>query len=143
MQFLEIQHGSDLYRREVHLRDRLLRKPLGLGFTDQQLAAESEDLHFGVVCDETLVACLVIVPISQSHAKLRQMVVDDSRQREGIGSRLIGEVEAQLSARGFATIELNARDHAVEFYAGLGYVAEGETFIEVSIPHLRMTKSLT
>jgi len=37
---------------------------------------------------------------------------------------------------------LHARDTAVGFYEKRGYVREGDFFLEVSLPHITMTKSL-
>jgi len=142
MQFVEIEWHSDLYGDEIALRDKLLRAPLGLIFTDEDLAEESNQLHFGMMDGENLIACAVIVPLSASEAKLRQMAVEDSYQRQGVGSNLIDNIESALRERRFHTIELNAREHAAEFYERLGYRKQGSAFIEVSIPHWKMTKSI-
>ncbi len=91
---------------------------------------------------QTLVACVVAVPLSPSQAKIRQMVVDDAYQQQGIGKMLLKQTETELFDRGFQSIELNARDVAMDFYAKLGYVVAGEPFIEVTIPHFKMTKRL-
>jgi predicted GNAT family N-acyltransferase len=37
---------------------------------------------------------------------------------------------------------LNAQRRAEPFYAANGYLAEGETFVEAGIEHVRMTKAL-
>ena len=126
MEFIEIRWDSELYRLALDLRNRLLRAPLGLDFSPTDLEAEAQQLHFGIKQDERLLACLVVVPLSASRAKIRQMCVDTSDQRGGVGTRLMTEVEAELVARGFAEIELNARDHATGFYRRLGYEVRGE-----------------
>jgi predicted GNAT family N-acyltransferase len=142
MQFLEIEWQSDLYSDEIALRDKLLRAPLGLIFTDEDLAEESSHLHFGMMEGASLIACAVIVPLSASEAKLRQMAVEDTYQRQGVGSILIDHIESALRERHFHIIELNARQHAIEFYERLGYCKQGSAFIEVSISHWKMTKSI-
>ena len=70
------------------------------------------------------------------------MVVDSAFQKRGIGSRLIHGIERELRGRGFIEVELNAREAAVPFYQRLGYEIEGDSFIEVSIPHFKMKRSL-
>lgn len=142
MEFIEIEWQSERYEQEIELRDRLLRAPLGLSFSDEQLQAEAGELHFGIVDQQRLIACAVIVPLSEGHVKLRQMVVDTDHQKTGIGTRLIGQIEAELTGRGIEQIELNARDIATGFYERLGYQKQGEEFIEVSIPHWKMVKSI-
>jgi len=48
-----------------------------------------------------------------------------------------------LSAEmGYREIVLHARESAVRFYESVGYVAEGEAFTEVTIPHRKMVKRL-
>ena len=110
MHFVEIEWRSSLYEQEVTLRDRLLRQPIGLTFTPDQLAAEHLDLHFGLVHNEQLVACVVAVLLTPTHAKLRQMAVDESWQGQGYGAQLVGQSEAVLHSRGVESIELNARE---------------------------------
>ncbi len=142
MQFTEIQWQSELYDQEIGLRLELLRVPLGLTFSDPQLQAESADLHFGMLDRGRLIACAVIVPLSTVLAKLRQMAVATAYQRQGIGRNLIRNIESELQDRQFEAIELHARDNAIGFYEKLGYSKQGSQFIEVSLPHWKMTKSI-
>ena len=44
-----IDHGTPEYRQMVKLRDDILRKPLGLGFTPQELEKEKDNM---------LIACI-------------------------------------------------------------------------------------
>ena len=39
-----IDHGSLEYRQMVQLRDTMLRKPLGLGFTPEELEQEKDNM---------------------------------------------------------------------------------------------------
>ena len=143
MKFVEISWQSEWYRQELQLRDRLLRAPLGLAFDATELDAEQHQLHFGIIDDQSkLIACVVAVALSPSQAKIRQMVVDLPYQRQGTGTLLLKKTELELADRGFRSIELNARDLATEFYEKLGYRVEGEPFIEVKIPHFKMSKRL-
>lgn len=138
MEFVEIGWKSTLYDLEIELRDRLLRAPLGLAFSSEELEAESTELHFALVDQGQVRACAVIVPLSSDLAKLRQMAVHENYQRQGLGSRLIRQIESALQQRGFQVIELNAREEAVNFYQRLGYQTAGDRFIEVGIGHWKM-----
>ncbi len=142
MKWVEIRWQSKLYQHEIALRDELLRAPLGLTFTPEDLQAEQNQLHFGVTLEDRLMGCLVVVPLGSGQAKIRQMCVDDACQRQGLGSFLMIGTESELIARRYKSIELNARDLATRFYEKLGYQKEGEEFIEVGIPHARMVKQL-
>lgn len=142
-QVVEAPHGEPLYQRMVILRDAVLRKPLGLAFTPEQLAAEHSDLHFAVLsADEQVIGTVIASPRGSDSYQLRQMAIDDSYRGRGIGAKLLRAVESQLTERGTRELHLHARDHAVGFYAKQGYQAVGEEFVEVGIAHRRMTKRL-
>ncbi len=143
MEFIEIQWNSELYALEIELRDRLLRAPLGMGFSTQELAAESSELHFGLIQEGKVKACAVIVPSTPDQAKLRQMAVHEDHQRQGLGSTLVRQIESELRRRDFQRVELHAREQAVPFYERLGYRTIGERFIEVNIAHWKMYHQLT
>ena len=141
--FRQIAFGSEEYRRECRLRDEILRRPLGISLTADDLAAEAEQLHFGLFePPDRLVACVVAVPLSATEAKIRQMAVSPSHQGRGFGRRLLTELETDLRRRGFRRFVLNARTSAAGFYERLGYAAVGNEFVDHTIPHVLMTKTL-
>jgi predicted GNAT family N-acyltransferase len=43
---------------------------------------------------------------------------------------------------GFARVELSAQTHAIEFYAGRGFVAEGPEYLDAGIAHRSMSLAL-
>ena len=55
---------------------------------------------------------------------------------------LVAHLEAELRDRGLREVVLHARDHAIGFYARLGYAPFGEPYEEVGIPHRNMRKTL-
>ena len=141
MVFKEIVFGTDEYRLECELRDDVLRKPLGLALTAEELAREQDQLHFGLFePDDNLLACVVVAKLSPTDARIRQMAVSPIHQRRGLGKMLMTELETDLRSRGFANLVLHARASAVGFYETLGYAIIGDEFIDVTVPHFRMVK---
>lgn len=139
--FREIVVGTGEYRLECLLREEILRKPLGLRLGDDDLAGERDQLHFGLFePDGDLVGCVVVVPLSPAHARIRQMAVSPHHQRKGLGRRLMNEIEKTLKARGFEHLVLDARASAAGFYERLGYTVASEEFSKVTVPHVRMEK---
>jgi predicted GNAT family N-acyltransferase len=139
----EFRYSSDVYQKALSLRYEVLRKPLGLEWTQKDLEAEDKQLHFGLFsANEDLIACVTVVPLDKNTAKIRQMAVAAGLRGKGLGAQLIREVEQILRAKGFNRIEMNTRKTAIGFYEKLGYVIEGDEFLEVTIPHIKMTKNL-
>lgn len=135
-----VEHGSALYEKEIHLRRKVLREPLGLVFTHEQLSAEVTDLHLVAVKEDNVIGCLVLTPISCDTVQMRQVAVEPSMQGSGIGRQLVEASEKLAQERGYSEMMLHARDTAVNFYLKLGYGIRGEPFVEVTIPHREMFK---
>jgi ribosomal protein S18 acetylase RimI-like enzyme len=138
----EVQHGSPEYWETVALRERLLRKPLGLQFTATELEGEVDSYHLACYQDDMLVACIVMKPMGNGTIRMRQLIVVEQYQRRGIGTALVAYAESFVRERGFREIVMHARETAVAFYERLGYEKEGECFIDVTIPHFFMRKRL-
>lgn len=138
--FSRITHNSPEYFPTVLLRYAVLRKPLGLVFTSEQLSEEHNEIHLRGLLGSTLVCCLQLRPIDKHTVQMRQVAVDESYQSKGIGRALVEYCEQVARDEQFAEIILHARETAVEFYLKLGYEVYGEPFIEVGIPHRNMRK---
>jgi predicted GNAT family N-acyltransferase len=137
MKLLVAAFGSSEQLQAVELRRDVLRTPLGLDFTPEELAAEQDDLHL-VALDPDVVACLVLTRVDEVRMKMRQVAVDPHRQGGGVGSQLVRFSEEVARERGYREMVLNARETAVPFYLRLGYRQVGERFEEVTIPHFKM-----
>lgn len=138
----ELAFGSDGYEEALDLRYRILRKPLGVEWTDEERSWEPRERHFGLRVGGELVACVSIRPLNPGCVKLRQMAVELQRQGTGLGRMMLAQLEEVLRADGVREIELNARHIATGFYQRLGYRVEGEPFSEVGIIHRSMRKVL-
>ncbi len=143
MEIREVAHGSGEYRAAVALRLAVLRIPLGLALTSEQLAAEADDIHLAAINGDEVVGCLVLTDHHEGSLHMRQVAVAPERQRQGIGRQLVAASEDAARRCGFSQMILHARDTAVPFYLALGYSVEGDMFEEVTIPHFRMTKQLS
>jgi predicted GNAT family N-acyltransferase len=137
-----IVHDSPEYEAEVALRSSILRQPLGLSFSGDELAAEADSHHVGYFVDEELVGCLVLKPIDVRQIQMRQVVVDDKFKGRGIGRAMVKYSEDLARKLGFKEMVLHARETAVPFYEPLGYTRVGDRFTEVTIPHWVMVRAL-
>lgn len=137
-----VAHGSEIFHRVVALREAVLRKPLGLRYQAEDLAAEHDQFHLAAFQGEAPIASVILQWLPDGLAKMRQMAVDPAHQRTGLGAKLVVALEAEARRRGVSGIVLHARESAVGFYLRLGYGVLGEPFTEVGLPHRRMAKAL-
>jgi predicted GNAT family N-acyltransferase len=143
MVILNIEFATPEYDETVQLRDKILRRPLGLSFSEEQLAEEYADFHLAAYTNDwVLRGCLVLTPKDDKTLKMRQVAVDEAVQKTGVGQQLVVASETLGRVRGFDTMELNARETAVPFYQKLNYSIVGERFEEVGMPHFKMVKKL-
>ncbi len=74
--------------------------------------------------------------------KIGRVCVLRELRGQGIGAALIREAVEELRRRGLRTAMLGSQTHAVPFYEGLGFVAEGPIYEEAGIPHRDMMLGL-
>ncbi len=143
MTIIQVEFATPEYDETIALRYKILREPLGLDFTEEQLAAEYADFHLAAYSEAWILrGCLVLTRKTDKVLKMRQVAVSIESQSKGIGTLLVQASEAFARANGFETMELNARDTATHFYEKLNYEKVGEEFVEVNIPHFKMVKQL-
>ena len=136
----EAPYGSPLYAQALRLREAILRRPLGLTLSAEELADDAHRRHFCATLNGSVVGSVSFKRLGAHTLQLKQMVVADGKQGEGIGSRLLRYAETWARRGGYGMIILNARLGAEAFYQKHGYTIEGEPFDENTIPHIRMTK---
>lgn len=142
MNILEIEFATPEYDETVHLRYKILRLPLKLEFSAEDLAKEYTDIHLAAYDEAWILrGCLVLTPKSKKVMKMRQVAVDSDAQSKGIGRALVEKSEQVALSQGYEVMELNARDVAVPFYQKLNYQVEGDMFVEVGINHFKMVKT--
>ena len=126
----------------VQLRDTILRKPLGLSFSPEELEKEQEDILIACVDDGDMLGCCVLSEINQETVRLRQMAVPDKLHGKGIGASIMSFAETLAKDKGYRCVTMHARDTAIGFYEKFGYKIKGSQFREVNLPHHIMEKKL-
>ena len=137
-----LDHGSHEYQQMVKLRDDLLRKPLGLSFTPQELDKEKDNMLIGAFDDEQMLGCCMLVEENPATVRLRQMAVLNDLQGKGIGRALMGFAENLARDRGYKVISMHARKNTIMFFEKMGYKVSSDEFVELTIPHYIMEKKL-
>lgn len=137
-----IDHGSREYQQMVQLRNDILRKPLKLTLTPEELEKEKDEILIGAFEEEKMLGCCMLIILDRSTVRLRQMAVLNNLQGKGIGRALMQFAENIARDRGFKKIIMHARKSAAGFYEKLGYQVCSPEFEEVTLPHYEMEKKL-
>lgn len=141
LRFEIIEHGADDYLAAIRLRDDLLRNPMGLLTTSEEIAAERVLTHVAGFCGAEL--CATCVLVRDGHAmRMKRVAVAESAHGHGIGTAMLRFCEAFAREVEADELYAHARDTAVRFYEKAGYVGEGDYFDEVGIPHLVVRRAL-
>ncbi len=141
IQFKIIEHGTPEYQKAVLLREEILRRPLGLTFSETELRVEKDHIQIVGFGGLEVIATAVLVPEGQD-CKMQRVVVKENLMSRGIGSQMMAFCEHYARKRGFKSIYCHARNSAVNFYLKNFYIPEGDYFDEDTIPHLKMRKIL-
>ena len=137
-----IDYGTKEYQQMVNMRNEILRKPLGLNFSNDELENEKDEILIGAFEDEKMLGCCMLIKMTNKTVRLRQMAVMNNLRGKGIGRALMNFAENIARDLGYRTITMHARKTAIGFYEKLGYSVVGEEFFEVTIPHFEMQKEL-
>lgn len=137
-----IQYGTPEYDQMVALRQLILRKPLGLNFTAEELENDKANILLGCFDDDILEGCCMLVEVAPDTVRLRQIAVLSGLQGKGIGRVLMSFAENVARDRGYKKIIMHARLHTAHFFEKLGYNKMGDPFVELTIEHIIMEKEL-
>jgi len=139
----QIEFATPEYDESVALRYEVLRKPLGLEYSPEQLSAEWSDIHLAAFdAWGKMIGILLLSPLDKQEVKMRQVAVAPEQQGRGVGAALVAASEEIARSLEFKKMTLHAREAAALFYLRLGYQTVGDQFEEVSIPHYKMEKML-
>lgn len=138
-----VDHGSSKYFQALALRDKVLRAPLGLFFSEEDILSEKNYLHFVLVSEDRVLATAQMLFIEKGIYKMRQVAVDFDYQSQGLGTKLVHFIEDWAKDNSIEKIVLHARETAVMFYEKRRYQIIGDVFSEVGIPHFFMEKYIS
>jgi predicted N-acetyltransferase YhbS len=138
----QIDHGTREYMQMIQLRHAILRQPLGLSFSNDELEKEKNNILIASFDEEDMLGCCMLTPVDSNTVQLRQMAVPDKLQGKGIGASIMSFAENLARDKGYNRMIMHARDSAIGFYERFGYKIKGKEFSEVSLPHHIMEKNL-
>ncbi len=93
--------------------------------------------HFGVFLDSVLVGTGRLIRCGKT-AKIGRIALLPESRGQGLGSKLIRTMLTAAKAGGSRECRVDAQIGALGFYAQLGFIEEGEDFLDGGIPHRAM-----
>jgi len=139
---LEAPLGSDLYDQAVHLREEVLREPLGLVVSPEERLDDAVRQHFVAVAFGAVVGTVSLRPFDEVTIHLKQMAISEAKRNLRVGAKLLAYAVDWAEQGGYRLMIVDARVGVEGFYLKHGYAQEGSPFDYQGIPHVRMTKRL-
>lgn len=98
---------------------------------------DKESVLFNVYIDD-----LVVGAARLYKNKVGRVATLESHRGLGVGKAVMAFIEDYAKENNITELKLNAQMYVKDFYKKLGYVEEGEIFLEADIEHIAMKKKL-
>ena len=98
--------------------------------------------HFCMYDENTLVSYLRAEDMGDGMMHIGRVATKESERGKGHGRVLFDFVFNYAKENGFKYVEVSAVHTAVGFYKKLGFIAEGDFYLETGVNHIYMKKSL-
>ena len=123
------------------LRWKILRHPWQQPKGSEKDDLEAESIHRMAVAKNKVIGVGRLHLIDRSTAQIRFMAVDPDYHNEGVGSKVLEELEFSITDKSVTKICLHSREAAIEFYRKHGYHVMQRSFVLYGeIPHYKMEK---
>ena len=127
----------------INLRYDILRKPWNQAKETSSDGMEDTAINAFIEDNGKAIACGRLQDNGAGVGQIRFMAVDANYQGKGLGKLIVAKLEAEAKRIGLTTIELQARENAVEFYKSQGYEVKETSFkLWDIIQHYLMTKEI-
>ncbi|MCK9202318.1 MAG: GNAT family N-acetyltransferase [Gallionella sp.] len=63
-------------------------------------------------------------------------------REQRLGTAIMETLLAEARAQGLSRVDVDAQTQALPFYRSLGFVEQGEVFMDAGLPHIKMTLEL-
>lgn len=127
----------------IDLRYEILRKPWNQ--PRQSVTDDLEEIAINAYIEKNgeMIACGRLQNNGNGIGQIRYMAVNKSFQGKGLGKLIVTRLENEAKRLQLKTIELQARENALEFYKNQGYIVKETSFkLWDVIQHYLMSKHL-
>lgn len=136
---IELGSWDELREKASAVRQAVFVREQGIPQSLEWDEADAQCLH-AVILDEQKQPVATGRLLPDGH--IGRMAVLADRRRGGLGGRVLEALIEAARQRGHDRVMLSAQVHALSFYRGHGFEAEGQVYDDVGIPHQDMTRRL-
>jgi N-acetylglutamate synthase-like GNAT family acetyltransferase len=127
----------------IDLRYEVLRKPWNQSRHSVTDDLEEIAINAYIEKDSEIIACGRLQNNGNGIGQIRYMAVNNSFQGKGLGKLIVAKLEDEAKRLQLKTIELQARETALDFYKSQGYSIKDKSFrLWNIIQHYLMNKYL-
>ncbi len=139
----EICNSPEVLNSIIELRYDVLRKPWQKPIETVTDELEDSSVNVYIQSHNKVIACGRLQNNGNGVGQIRFMAVDSNYQEKGLGKLIMAKLEIEAKALHLNSIELQARENAVEFYKSCGYTIKEKSFcLWDIIQHYLMTKTI-
>jgi N-acetylglutamate synthase-like GNAT family acetyltransferase len=139
----QISNDPKTLEEIIQLRYEILRKPWNKPIETATDELENQSVNAYIEHKGALIACGRLQDNGKGIGQIRYMAVSDAFQGKGLGKGILKKLEREALAMGIDTIELQARENALEFYKANGYIVKEPSFkLWDIIQHYLMVKAI-
>ncbi|AQZ83062.1 GNAT family N-acetyltransferase [Acinetobacter calcoaceticus] len=128
----QLENDAKLIREQVFIQEQ------GIAPEDEWDDLDAMVLHFIVYDREQPIATARLLP---QHSVGRVAVLMPYR-KQGIGKILMEHIIDYARQQNLPYLKLSAQTYVTAFYEALGFVVQGEEYLDCGIPHIDMTLEL-
>lgn len=140
---VQIADNQNIINQIIDLRYVVLRKPWNKPRETATDDLELSSINAYIEQDKEVIACGRLQDNGNGLGQIRYMAVNPNYQGKGLGKLIVAKLEEEAKRIGLKTIELQARENALEFYKSQGYIVKETSFkLWDIIQHYLMIKEL-
>lgn len=142
LEFNIINYNSPEYQKALRLREDVMRKPLGLLLSEEDVKDDGKRIHIGGYYNDELICGCSLRIIHHKIAHIYSVFVKQELQNKGFGQRLMAYAENYAKSQGAKRLFVEGRKAAKNFYQKCGFSSCGLEYIDMNIVHQDMRKDI-
>lgn len=142
LSFKIIEYASQEYQKSLLLREEVMRKPLGIQLSDEDIRYDYKRIHIGGYYENELICGCSLGIFHRKIAHIYSVFVKQELQNQGIGQLLMTFAENYTKSNGVTRLYVEGRKAAKGFYLKCGFSPCGNEYTDMNILHQDMRKDI-